>query len=67
MIFYGTGTVPSVVEPDPYHPYPDSIQIQWGPKNPDPQYGSGGGQKLARKETVQKFHLLKCWMLSFEG
>jgi hypothetical protein len=45
MIFYGT--VPSVVDPDPY-PHPDWIQIQWGPwiririHNPDPDTG---GQK----------------------
>jgi hypothetical protein len=33
-------------------------------RNPDPD---PGGQKLATKvEKIKKFHVLKCWMLSFE-
>jgi hypothetical protein len=45
------------------------MRIQWGPwiririRNPDP-----GGQKWPRKyKTVNKFLLLKCWMIVFEG
>jgi Leucine-rich repeat (LRR) protein len=38
---------------------PDSIESL----DPDP-----GGQKLPqKKEKVNKFHILKCWMFSFEG
>jgi hypothetical protein len=34
----------------------------WNP-DPDP-----GGQKRPTKiEKIQKFHVLKCWMFSFEG
>jgi hypothetical protein len=44
-----------------------SLSVLWiriGPYSmvsPDPD---PGGQKI---ETVNKFHLLKCWMFSFEG
>jgi hypothetical protein len=39
------------------------IQIRNLTADPDP-----GGQKLPTKiEKVQNFHVLKCWMFSFEG
>jgi hypothetical protein len=48
---------------------PDWIRVQSGQRililNPDPD---PGGQKLPKKiEKVKKFHVLKCWMFSFEG
>jgi hypothetical protein len=46
-------------------PDPDSITLV------DPDSGSGSGssrQKLPIKtKKVEKFHVLKCWMFSFEG
>jgi hypothetical protein len=38
------------------------IAIHFGRLDPGP-----GGQKLPQKlKTVKKFHVLKCWMFSFE-
>jgi hypothetical protein len=40
--------------------------------NPDSESRSGFGSKTAKKtrkngEKFKKFHVLKCWMFSFEG
>jgi hypothetical protein len=47
---------------------PDSI----GPVDPDPYSESGSGSRRAKmthksRKKVKKFHVLKCWMFSFES
>jgi hypothetical protein len=49
--------------------YPDSIRSV--DPYPDSEYGSGSGSRRAKMthkiEKINKFHVLKCWMISFEG
>ena len=59
-----------VADSDP-DPYPDSIgsvdqdQDLDQDQDPDPD---PGGQKLPTKvKKIKKFHILKCWMASFES
>jgi hypothetical protein len=47
---------------------PDSIR----PVDPDPHLESGSGSRRAKmthkgRKIIKKFHVLKCWMFSFES
>jgi hypothetical protein len=65
------GTAPYIELYFIFLPVPDSIRSV--DPDPDSELGSGSRSRSRRAkrptkmEKVQKFHVLKCWMFSFEG
>jgi hypothetical protein len=75
MIFFFWELIPNfaICSVADAYPDPDWIRIQCGPWIHNP-YGipiririKEGKNGEGKWKTVNKFHLLKCWMFSFEG